>query len=65
VGLAKTVAAIKKLPSRHYTQFRTYCIESLNARFEEFDDDLYLLCYFLTPNFRGKYFYYLFIYLKY
>jgi hypothetical protein len=57
VSLAKTAAAIKKLPLRQYSQFRTYCIEALNARFNEFDDDLYLLCYFLTPNFRGKYYF--------
>lgn len=67
VSLAKSAAAIKKLPSRQYTQFRTYCIDTLNARFDEFDDDLYLLCYFLTPNFRGKYlvlfYYYLLKYL--
>lgn len=56
VGLAKTAAAIKKLPSRRYVQFQTHCIEILNTRFDEFDDDLYLLCYFLIPNFRGKYY---------
>ena len=54
VSLAKTAAAIKKLPSRQCIQFQTRCIEILNTRFDEFNDDLYLLCYFLTPNFRGK-----------
>jgi hypothetical protein len=56
VGLAKTAAAMKKLSSSRYTQFRTSCIEILNTRFDEFDDDLYLLCYFLMPNFRGNYY---------
>jgi hypothetical protein len=57
VGLAKTAVAIKKLPSRQYSEFRTHCIEVLNARFDEFDDDLYLLCYFLIPNLRSKYYF--------
>ena len=57
VGLAKIAAAIKKLPSRQYVQFRTSCIEILNTRFDEFDDDLYLLAYFFMPNFRGKYYF--------
>jgi len=55
VGLIKTAAAIKKLPSSQYLQFRTHCIKVLNTRFDEFDDDLYLLCYFLMPNFRGNF----------
>ena len=54
VSLAKTAAAIKKLPLHQNIQFRSYCIETLNNRFNEFDDDLYLLCYFLMPNFRGN-----------
>jgi hypothetical protein len=56
VSLAKIAAAIKKLSPRRYVQFRSYCIETLNTRFDEFDDDLYLLCHFLMPNFRGKYY---------
>lgn len=66
VSLAKVSAAIKKLPSRRYSQFHSYCIETLNTRFDEFNDDLYLLCYFLMPNFRGKSYFFiinLFIYL--
>ncbi|RHZ75278.1 hypothetical protein Glove_216g25 [Diversispora epigaea] len=54
VSLAKTAATIKKLPLHQNIQFRSYCIETLNNRFNEFDDNLYLLCYFLMPNFRGS-----------
>ena len=57
MGLVKTAAAIKKLPSNQYVQFRTHCIEVINTSFHEFDDDLYLLCYFLIPNLRCKYYF--------
>ncbi|CAG8762705.1 12216_t:CDS:2, partial [Gigaspora rosea] len=52
LSLAKSAAAIKKLPIYQQAEFRRYCFNIINKRFKEFDDDLYLLGYFLTPNFR-------------
>ncbi|CAG8529108.1 8222_t:CDS:2 [Cetraspora pellucida] len=54
LSLAKTNATIKKLPIQKYSEFRQYCFNILNKRFEEFDDDLYILGYFLMPNFRKE-----------
>ncbi|CAG8562467.1 20948_t:CDS:2 [Dentiscutata erythropus] len=54
LSLAKTSATIKKLLIQQYAKFRQYCINILNKRFEEFDNDLYLLGYFLMPNFRSN-----------
>ncbi|CAG8513158.1 22297_t:CDS:2, partial [Gigaspora rosea] len=52
LSLAKSAATIKKLPIHQQPEFRRYCFSIINKRFKEFDDDLYLLGYFLTPNFR-------------
>ncbi|CAG8789362.1 26220_t:CDS:2, partial [Gigaspora rosea] len=52
LSLAKTSATIKKLPIHQYSEFRNYCYNVLNKQFKEFDDDLYILGYFLTPNYR-------------
>ncbi|EXX71585.1 hypothetical protein RirG_077120 [Rhizophagus irregularis DAOM 197198w] len=46
--LAQISLAIKKLPRQVYSEFRNYCIEKINARFNEFDDNDYLLAFFLT-----------------
>ena len=51
--LARLGAAIKKLPKRYNVSFYNHCIKKMNSRFEEFDDDKYLLAFFLTPYFRG------------
>lgn len=56
--LAKLGAALKKLPKRDNTSFYNHCISAMNKRFEEFDDDKYLLCFFLNPHFRGLHFTY-------
>lgn len=54
--LARLGAAIKKLPKRYNVSFYDHCIKKMNSRFDEFDDDKYLLAFFLTPYFRGIYF---------
>ncbi|PKK58345.1 hypothetical protein RhiirC2_796458 [Rhizophagus irregularis] len=41
--LAQISLAIKKLPCQVYSEFFNYCIEKINARFNEFDDNDYLL----------------------
>jgi hypothetical protein len=53
-GLACISAAIKKLPCEINAEFRSYCIEKINTRFLEFNDENYLLAFFLNPRFdRG------------
>jgi hypothetical protein len=47
-------AAIKKLPRNNHQEFRQKCITIFNKRFKEFDDDVYLLCFFLHPGINGK-----------
>lgn len=53
LGLARISFAIKRLPRNFNSTFRNYCIEKINERFLEFDDDDYLLTFFLNPLFRG------------
>jgi len=53
LGLARISFAIKRLPRQFNSEFRNYCIEKINERFYEFDDDIYLLTFFLNPLFRG------------
>ena|SRR6266496_2417081 len=52
LGLAHISLAIKKL-LQFNSEFRNHCIEKINERFHEFDDDIYLLTFFLNPLFRG------------
>ena len=49
--LACTSAAIKKLPEFN-SEFRNYCVEKINLRFQEFDHDNYLMAYFLNPQYE-------------
>lgn len=56
--LARLGAAIKKLPRRDNVTFYNHCVSKMNERFEEFNDDKYLLCFFLNPYFRGMHFTY-------
>lgn len=57
-GLACISAAMKKLSRQMNHDFREYCIQINNKRFEEFDQDSYLLAFFLNPLYRGKFFVY-------
>jgi len=54
LGLARLGAAIKKLPKNDHREFRQNCVAIFNRRFIEFDDDAYLLCFFLHPDINGK-----------
>ena len=54
LGLAQLGAAIKKLPKNNHKKFQQNCIAIFNRRFKEFDDDVYLLCFFLHPDTNGK-----------
>src|ERR1044072_7020877 len=53
LNMAKLGAALKNLPKIFNRDFRNNCHIVMNKRFEEFDDDRYLLCFFLHPLYRG------------
>ncbi len=53
LGLAKIGAAIKKLPLQQYLSFKQDFFDIINSHLEEYDNDLYILSYFLLSQFRG------------
>lgn len=53
LSLARLAAVMKSLPRSFNKSFRNYCHQVMNKRFNEFEDNKYLLCFFLHPNFRG------------
>jgi len=53
LSLARLAAAIKLLPRSFNKDFRNHCYYTMNKRCNEFDDDKYLLCFFLHPYYRG------------
>ena len=55
LNIARLGAALKNLPQSFNRDFRNHCHVVMNKRFEEFDDDRYLLCLYLHPKFRGIY----------
>jgi hypothetical protein len=54
LNLAQLAAVLKKLPRSFNQTFRNHCFKVMNERFEEFDDDKYLTCFFLDPRFRDS-----------
>jgi hypothetical protein len=63
IGLVRLGAAIKKLPKNDHHTFRQQAIAIFNKRFAEFDDDAYILCFFLHPRYDGKFYYIIYIYI--
>ena len=53
LSIARLGSALKNLTRDFNRGFRNHCHIVMNKRFEEFDDDRYLLCFFLHPKFRG------------
>jgi hypothetical protein len=53
INLMKIAAAIQNLPTSEYKGFRNHCIKKFNNRFEEFNDPVYQLAYFLHPAYKG------------
>jgi|SRR5829696_555050 len=53
LSMARLGAVLKNLPRDFNRDFRNHCHSVMNKRFEEFDDDRYLLCFYLHPQFRG------------
>jgi hypothetical protein len=60
--LTKMAAAIKKLPNSLDSNFKKQCIGIFNKRWVQFDIDTYLVAFFLHPNYRGKFDFFLFCY---
>ncbi|CAB4484043.1 unnamed protein product [Rhizophagus irregularis] len=53
IHLVSLAGAIYRLPIQNI-QFKYYCIEKFNERWNEFTDDTNLLAFFLHPQYRGK-----------
>ena len=53
LSLARLAATLKKLPRSFNPAFRNHCIKVMNERCDEFDDDKYITCFFLDPQFRN------------
>jgi hypothetical protein len=54
LSLARLGAVLKNLPQSFHCDFCNHCYTMMNRRFEEFNDDKYLLCFYLHPQFQGK-----------
>ena len=54
ISLARVAAAIKSLPCTFNKGFRKHCVDIIDKRWDDFDDDIYLVCYFLHPQYKGK-----------
>ncbi|CAG8829837.1 15381_t:CDS:2, partial [Cetraspora pellucida] len=52
VHLVSLASAIYYLPNRNL-EFKNYCIEKYNKRWNEFSNDTYLLAFFLHPGYHG------------
>jgi hypothetical protein len=52
-SLARLAAVLNKLPKTFNSGFRNHCVKVFNERFNEFDDDKYITCFFLDPRFRS------------
>ena len=52
IYLIKIASSIQNLPTDEYKGFRNHCIRKFNHRFEEFNDPIYKLAFFLHPAFR-------------
>ena len=52
LSLARLAAVLKKLPRSFNQAFRNHCIKVIKRRYDEFDDNNYITCFFLDPRFR-------------
>ncbi|GBC21028.1 ribonuclease H-like domain-containing protein [Rhizophagus irregularis DAOM 181602=DAOM 197198] len=53
LSLVRLAATLKKLPKSLNPAFRSHCIKVINERFDEFDDDKYITCFFMDLRFRN------------
>ncbi|GET63634.1 ribonuclease H-like domain-containing protein [Rhizophagus irregularis DAOM 181602=DAOM 197198] len=50
--LLRIAAFFKSMPTDDYKELRNSCISIFNKRYKEFDEDIYLLGFFLHPKYR-------------
>jgi len=55
IQLIKLSVAVKIYQKITNPDFRTYCLEKFNTRWNQFDFKIYMLAYFLHPLYRGVY----------
>ncbi|CAG8533566.1 13590_t:CDS:2, partial [Cetraspora pellucida] len=53
INLVKIAVTIQNLPIDEYKGFRNKCVKKFNKRFEEFNDPIYQLIYFLHLAYKG------------
>jgi hypothetical protein len=53
VQLLRIAAFFKSMSTEDYRTLRNSCINIFNKRYAEFDQDIYLLAFFLHPRYRG------------
>jgi hypothetical protein len=53
--LIRLALEIRNLPIGFNQNFRRECVFIFNKRWQQFDFELYMLAYFLHPQYRGKY----------
>jgi hypothetical protein len=53
IHLISLAAAIYRLSNQN-SQFKNYCVIKFNERWKEFSNDIYLLSFFLHPQYHGK-----------
>ena len=58
LGLAHLSAAIKKIPYYANISFYNHCVTKMNFYFDKFNDNKYILSFFLHLLYRGMYFNY-------
>ncbi|CAB5208187.1 unnamed protein product [Rhizophagus irregularis] len=51
--LLKMAANVKSMPIDDYKTLKNSCIRIFNRRFAEYDEDIYLLAFFLHPYYKG------------
>ncbi|PKK56930.1 hypothetical protein RhiirC2_799003 [Rhizophagus irregularis] len=49
LSLAKLAAVLNKLPKSFNSHFHSHCVKIINERFNEFNNDKYITCFFLDP----------------
>ena len=49
LSLVKLAAVLNKLPRSFNPSFRNHCIKVINERFNKFDNDKYITCFFWIP----------------
>ncbi|GET58119.1 ribonuclease H-like domain-containing protein [Rhizophagus irregularis DAOM 181602=DAOM 197198] len=53
LSLARLAAVLNKLPKLFNSCFCSHCVKVINERFNKFDDNKYITCFFLNSHFRS------------